>query len=145
MPTGQRTDPYPAFNFKLAIDGVGTSGFSECTGATSEQEVIEYRDGEDKDAAVVKIPGLNKFGDITLRRGYTKDRNLWNWRKDLMTGEIKRRNGTIELQDEKHQMVLRWKFENALPTNLKIPDFNSKNNEIAIEELVLSVEKLTLE
>lgn len=143
--TGQRVDPYPAFNFSLVIDNLdGVTGFSECTGANTEQDVIEYREGS-MDITVTKIPGLKKFGDITLKRGYTQNKLLWQWRQDLMDGTVIRRDGQIVLYNEHRDAVLRWTFISALPKKLSAPAFNGKTNEVAIEELVLAVEGLALD
>ncbi|MCP2257182.1 conserved hypothetical phage tail region protein [Streptoalloteichus tenebrarius] len=145
MPTGQRNDPYAAFNFTLDIDGLsGSHGFSECSGANTEQDVIEYREGT-MDAAVVKIPGLKKFGDITLKRGYTTNRELWEWRRAVLQGKVVRRSGHIVLNDEAGKPALRWKFTNAWPKRYAAPTLSGTTNEVAVEELVLAVESLELE
>jgi phage tail-like protein len=142
--TGKRIDPFPAFHFTLIIEGLTVAGFSEITGANAEQDLIEYREGN-MDITVTKIPGLKKFGDITLKRGYTADNSLWTWRQHLMNGEAIRYDGAILLLDEKRDAVLTWNFINALPKKISAPAFNAKTNEVAIEELVLAVEGLTLD
>jgi phage tail-like protein len=145
--TGTRLDPFAAFNFILDIDGLGgVSGFSECTGANTEQDVIEYREGS-MDTTVTKIPGLKKFGDITLKRGFTTSRDLWDWRKTVLdnTVPVVRRGGHIVLNDESGKAALRWKFTNGWPKKYSAPTLNAKTNEVAIEELVLAVEGLELE
>lgn len=143
--TGARLDPYAAFNFTLDIDGLtGVNGFSECTGANTEQDVIEYREGT-MDITVTKIPGLKKFGDITLKRGFTTSQDLWLWRKTAMDGAVVRRGGHIVLNDESGKPALRWTFTNAWAKKYAAPTFNAKTNEVAIEELVLAVEGLELD
>jgi phage tail-like protein len=143
--TGQRQDPYAAFNFVLDIDGLaGVHGFSECTGANTEQDVIEYREGG-MDTTVTKIPGLKKFGDITLKRGFTADQSLWAWRKTAMDGAVVRRGGHIVLNNEAGKPALRWTFTNAWPKKYSAPTLNGKTNEIAVEEIVLAVEGLELD
>ena len=143
--TGARLDPYAAFNFTLDIDGLaGVHGFSECTGANTEQDVIEYREGT-MDITVTKIPGLKKFGDITLKRGFTTSQDLWKWRKTAMDGAVVRRDGYIVLNDESGKPALRWTFANAWVKKYSAPTFNAKTNEVAVEELVLAVEGLELE
>ncbi|QUQ65642.1 phage tail protein [Kutzneria sp. CA-103260] len=143
--TGVRQDPFAAFNFTLDIDGLdGVHGFSECTGANTEQDVIEYREGS-MDITVTKIPGLKKFGDITLKRGYTTSRDLWEWRKTAMDGKVVRRGGHLILNDEAGKPALRWTFTNAWAKKYSAPTFNAKTNEVAVEELVLAVEGLTLD
>src|SRR5437588_12415463 len=103
--TGGRNDPYAAFNFLVEIDGVTRAGFSECTGLTSETDVIEYRTGNLTNT-VTKLPGLKKFSNITLKRGYTADKALWNWRKLVMDGKTQRQPGAIGLINELRQPAL---------------------------------------
>jgi phage tail-like protein len=143
--TGARVDPFAAFNFTLDIDGMaGVHGFSECTGANTEQDVIEYREGS-MDTTVTKIPGLKKYGDITLKRGYTTNRDLWEWRKTVLDGAVVRRGGHLVLNNEAGRPALRWTFKNAWPKKYSAPTFNGKTNEVAVEELVLAVEGLELD
>src|SRR5262245_35384979 len=120
-PTGQRIDPFAAFNFLLDIDGLtGVTGFSECTGAETEQDVIEYREGGEP-RYMRKRQGLAKFGDITLKRGFTTSRELWEWRESALNGYVIRRDGHIVLRDEAGNEALRWKFTEAWPSKYSAP------------------------
>jgi phage tail-like protein len=144
MATADRNDPYSAFNFVLDIDGLGESaGFSECGGLTSETDIIEYRNGNE-DHTARKLPGLKKFTNITLKRGYTKNDELWKWRKTVLDGKTERKGGTIKLYDEAHNPALSWEFQNGWPSKWEGPALNAKNNEVAIESLEIAVEGLKL-
>lgn len=143
MPTGDRKDPYAAFNFILDIDGI-TAVFSEVTGVNTESDLIEYRTGE-SDITVTKIPGLKKFGNISLKRGMTRDLALWEWRKTVLDGMTERKSGSITLLNEAREPVLRWNFREAWPTKWDAPGFNATGNEIAIETLEIACEGLDLE
>ena len=90
-----RNDPYKAFNFIVEISGISSAGFAECYGLSTETTVIEYREGGDHIGGVRKLPGLHKHTNITLKRGMTANRELWNWRKNIIDGDIDRRNGAI--------------------------------------------------
>jgi phage tail-like protein len=143
--TGQRVDPSAAFNFTLDIDGLaGSYGFAECSGANTEQDVIEYREGN-MDFEVVKLPGLKKSGDITLKRGFTTNREVWDWRRAVLEGMVIRRTGHIVLNDEAGKPALRWKFTNAWPKQYSAPSPSGTATEIAIEELVLVVESFEID
>ena len=65
-------DPYAAFNFVVDIQGM-RAGFAEISGLTIETDVIEYRDGNEGITAR-KLPGLKKFTNINLKRGYVRRR-----------------------------------------------------------------------
>ena len=142
--TGDRNDPYSAFNFLVEIDGVISAGFSECSGLTSETDIIEYRNG-DEDITVRKLPGLKKFTNISLKRGYTQSKELWDWRKKVMDGQTERQPGAIVLLDEARREALRWTFQQGWPSKWEGPAFNAKNNEVAIETLEIAVEALSLD
>ena len=142
MPAPQRNDPYKAFNFLVEIDGIAHAVFSEVTGLESETAVIEYRAGGEN--VVRKLPGLTKFGNITLKRGITQDAELWNWRKSIIDGDIDRRNGSIVLLDDKRSPVVRWNFHNGWICKWEGPALSAKSNEVAIETMEIAHEGLEL-
>lgn len=144
MATGQRDDPFSAFNFLVVIDGVTTAGFSECSGINMETDAIEYRNGSE-DITVRKLPGLKKFGNITLKRGFTKDKGLWEWRKKVLDGKTERQSGSITLLNEAREAAVRWNFREAWPRKLDGPTFNAKTNEVAIETLEIVCEGVEVE
>ena len=144
MANPKRNDPYKSFNFIVEIDGLATAGFTECSGLSTETTVIEYREGSDKDV-VRKLPGLNKFSNITLKRGLTANRDLWNWRKTIIEGTIDRRNVAIILLADDRTEVARFTLSQAWPCKWVGPALNAKGNDIAIEELELAHEGLDLE
>src|SRR5262245_5566733 len=137
--------PFTAFNFTVRIDGGIEGGFSECSGLNTESDVIEYRTGAD-DHTVKKLPGLKKFANIVLKRGFMKDDAVWSWRQmvlDGKTGENNgRRTGSITLLGEDKKPVLEWSFYGAWPAKVEGPSLNAKNNEVAVETLELAIEKL---
>ena len=71
------------------------------------------RNGNERENQVRKITGLAKYANLTLKRGYTQDRALWNWYTNVMNGVPDRRNVTIVLMNERREAVLRWHAENA--------------------------------
>ena len=142
MPAPQRNDPYKAFNFLVEIDGIAHAVFSEVTGLESETAVIEYRAGGEN--VVRKLPGLTKFGNITLKRGITQDAELWNWRKSIVDGDIDRRNGSIVLLDDKRSPVVRWHFRDGWICKWEGPALSAQSNEVAIETMEIAHEGLEL-
>lgn len=144
MATGDRIDPYAAFNFTVEIDGVTTAGFNEVSGLDVESDVIDYRTGE-RENIVTKLPGLKKNPNISLKRGFTRSDELWKWRKAVMDGKTERRSGAIVLHGEDRAPVLRWTFKDGWPSKLAGPALNAKNNEVAIETLEIAHEGLGFE
>lgn len=129
---GDVFDPFASFNFLVEIEGVTEAGFSECTGFDQETEVIEYREGHE-DITVRKIPGLKKFSNVTLKRGLTNDKSLWDWRKKVMDGDIERQNVSIILMDEQRNEKVRWNLLNAWPSKWTGPELKATANEMAVE------------
>jgi phage tail-like protein len=135
--------PYTKFNFQLEVDGTPVAGFSEITGINMESGIIEYREGSDP-THVRKIPGLSKYGNITLKRGFTDDTYLSDWRKTVINGVVARRDGAIILMNEQGQPALRWEFTNAWPSKLEGAAMNATANEVAIETVELAVETVSV-
>ncbi len=136
-----RVDPYRGFNFLVELDGITNAGFQECGGLDVSTDPIDYRDGSDP-LHVRKLPGLNKFSAITLKRGLTDSKDLWDWRNTVIEGRTERKNGSIVLLEEKGQEKLRWNFVNAWPSKWTGPAFNSTGNSVAIESLELTHEEI---
>lgn len=140
----QRQSPYSAFNFLVEFNGQDISaGFSEVTGLGAEITIAEYRNGNDKENHVRKIPNINKVSDVTLKRGIIKSKDLWDWinlvRREGWTAQ---RNVIITLMDEANEnAVERWTLQNAVPIKYTGPSLNAKGGtDVAMEELVLSAE-----
>ena len=141
--SGDRVDPFSAFNFVVEFDGLPVAAFSECSGLTTETDVIEYRNG-DEDITVRKLPGLRKYTNITLKRGFTDSKDLWEWRKKVIDGQTERQAGSIVLRNEAREEALRWNFREGWPSKWEGPALNAKNNEVAIETLEIAVEHIEL-
>lgn len=144
MPDGKRNDPYAQFNFLIEIDGVIQGGFSEASGLTTDTDVIEYRDGTEPQATVRKLPGLMKYTNIVLKRGFTQNRALWEWRKKVIDGKTSRASGSIVLLDEGREEALRWNFREGWPCKWEGPALNGKTSEVALETLEICHEGLSL-
>jgi phage tail-like protein len=145
MATGDRRDPYRSFNFQLEIDGVPLGAFSEASGLTAEGDAVDYREGTDRRNHVRKLVGLRKSANISLKRGYTQDKSLWQWYGNIVNGQADRRNVTIVLMNEAREPVLRWHAENAWPNKIEGPSFKASGNEVAMESVELVHEGLTID
>lgn len=145
-----RERPYVQFNFLVDL-GNGTqgpdAGFQEVSGIGMEVTVAEYRTGNHKENSVMKITGLNKATDVTLKRGVIGSLTMYQWLNDIRNGDQKAfRNVTIQLQNEDHTAVVAtWKLLRArIIKNVNGP-FNAKGTDVAIEELTLAYERLEME
>jgi len=137
--------PLPAFHFKVEWGGQNV-GFTEASGLTQEVQLIEYRDGNSPDYSTIKMPGLHKFNNITLKRGIMKgDNEFFKWLNTVKLNTIERRNLTISLLNEEHEAVMVWKAVNAFPVKVEGPGLKASGNEVAVESIELAHEGLTLQ
>lgn len=136
-----RVDPYKNFRFLVEIDNIVQAGFSDCSGFGSNVEVIEYREGGDA-ATVRKLPGKTSYPDITLKWGLTDSRDLYDWHRTAIAGRIERKNGSIVVLDDTGQEKVRWNFFSAWPSKWDSPDFSAKGNDVAIDTLTVSCERV---
>jgi phage tail-like protein len=139
-----RNDPYRGSRYLVEIDGIVQAGFSEATIPDSSQDPIEYREGNEV-PTVRKIPGLVKYGNLSLKWGITDNLELYEWRKMVEQGKMKeaRRNIAIILLDEEGNPKSRWEFIEAWPTKYDAPDLNATGSDIAIENLEIAHEGMT--
>jgi phage tail-like protein len=151
MPPVTREDPYAAYNFLVIVtnvsdDGIAVSGsFTEVSGLDVELPIIEYRTGSE-DITVRKLVGMRKAPSaLTCKRGVTGHVAFWNWIKEALDGRVRRTSGSIVMLDENRQEVMRWNFDRAWPTKYTGPSFNATKNEIAMETVVLTVERFEVD
>jgi phage tail-like protein len=148
-----RETPYGAFNFLVEISGssrdAGTAlgGFSDVSGLTNEMTVAEYRNGNDLQNHVKKIPGPHKIGDTTLKRGLVNSSDFWEWVEAVRTiGINAQRSVTITLLDEARAPVQKWTLQGVIPLKYTGPTLAAKGGgDAAMEELVLSSESMDFE
>lgn len=144
-----RPTPYSAFNFLVGIDGIEETdfvgGFSEVSGLNAEVTMAEYRAGNAKVNYVSKVPGVNKSGDVTLKRGVIGSDNIFAWLNEARSGDLKAKKDsvTIKLLNEQRDEtpVVTWVLKGVTPIKWTGPTLTAKGGgDVAMEELVLSVE-----
>ncbi len=137
---GRGHDHIGNFNFRIEIEGLASASFKQMEGLGSETEVIEY--GGTVDQIVRKRPGRHKFTDITLKRGYTNNPELWEWRRGVMDGNVVRKSGSIIICADEGTEIMRYNFFDAWPTKWKGFSLDGKGTDGLIEELTLTIERL---
>ncbi len=134
--------PHGRFRYKVEIDGLAAGGFSEVTGFNASIDVIEYREG-DMVTTPMKLPGLKKYGNITLKQGLADSMVLYDWIVEGINGAVQRKTITITLLDEEESPAASWQVINAWPVKYSAPDFNATSSEVAIESLEIAHEGMT--
>ena len=146
-----RDRPYVQFNFLVDLgDGVTDgpqAGFQEVSGIGMEVTVSEYRNGNHKENSVLKITGMNKSTDVTMKRGVIGSLNLYQWLNQIRNGDQNAmRTVTVQLQNEDHTAVVQtWKLLRARIIKHTSGPLNAKGTDVAMEELVVAYERLEME
>lgn len=135
--------PQAKFRYKVEIDGLEAGGFSEATGFDASIDVIEYREGDMTAETPMKIAGLKKYGNITLKQGLTDSRVMYDWLAAGVNGEVQRKTLTLTLLNDTQAPAASWQIINAWPTKYTAPDFNATASEIAIETVEIAHEGMT--
>jgi phage tail-like protein len=150
--------PLTKMNFLVTVNNIaGTAAFSEVTGVEATVDVIEFRQGNSASLAPVKIPGLVKHGNVTLKMGYIINSPFKTWIQECVSetrGQIPRQNVTIELIDinpgAPAQLVTaatgtrQWTLTNAWVTKYSAPDLDAKTSDVAIESVEIAYEELVI-
>jgi phage tail-like protein len=137
---------YPLPKFHFLVEWGGNKGsFTEVTGLDHQVEAIEYREGNSPVYSKIKMPGLHKYSNITLKRGtFAGDTDFYNWLNEIQLNKITRRDVIIKLLDETHNPVFTWKAVGAFPLKVAASDLKSDGNEVAIETIEIAHEGLSL-
>lgn len=136
--------PLPKFHFRVAWDSTVMS-FQEVSGLDVQAEEIKYRHGDSKVFSPIKMPGLKKYGNVTMKKGIFKgDNKFWDWLNQIKMNTIKRVPVTISLLDENGDPTMVWKLTNAWPTKITGTDLKSEDNNVAIESIEIAHEGLEI-
>jgi phage tail-like protein len=80
-----------------------------------------------------------KWGDITLKRGVTSIKDVWDWRQLVVDGKVvsARANGTITMFDTSGTPVAQWDFTNGWPSKVSGPSLTSDSSAFVVEEMTI--------
>ncbi|MBO0790158.1 MAG: phage tail protein [Ktedonobacteraceae bacterium] len=148
--------PFTTFNFAVEINVpeiadlptyLCDAAFSECDGLEMTMEVKTIREGGNN-GKQIRLTGPTSYGMLTLKRGMTNSFDLWNWFSAMhASNNLKARANaeiTVFAADGETEQV-RFILERCIPIKLKAPALNAKDGIVAIEELQLAYETLTLQ
>lgn len=136
--------PLPKFHFQVKWDA-NVMSFQEVSGLDIQAEEIKYRSGDNPVFSPIKMPGLKKFGNVTMKKGiYKGDNKFWDWLNQIKMNTIKRVPVTISLLDEAGAPTMVWTLANAWPTKITGTDLKAEGNEVAVESIEIVHEGLTI-
>lgn len=156
--TGGMSYPLTKMNFKVVVNQINASAaFNQVTGIDAAVDVIEFRQGDSGSLAPVKLPGLVKHGNVTLRFGYTLDSEFKTWIQECVSerrGTMPRNDVQIELIDinggapSKKATAITgtrvWKLTDAWVTHYTGPELDASNSDVAIESVEIAYEELVI-
>jgi phage tail-like protein len=134
MSDRSKTDPYRAFRFAVERGKVEIGGFSQVAGLSRETSVEEYREGGEN-GYVHKLANVAKYGNITLKRGLTKNSDLWAWHQDVLVGDISLEDLDVVLRDERGEDRWRWTVTRAYPVKWTGTDLDASQANIFVESI----------
>ncbi|MDF7775013.1 phage tail protein [Sphingomonas sp. AOB5] len=138
------TWPLPKFYFSVTLAGQAVP-FQEVSGLETEVQVIEYRGDNSGIFAPIKMPGLAKVGNVTLKKGiFATSDTLWSWFDQITMNTIARQTILVDLLDESGGVQYRWTLNNAFPTKLTGTDMKSDGNEVAVESVEIAYETIVI-
>jgi phage tail-like protein len=136
--------PLPRFHFLVKWDSHVMS-FQEVSGLDVDAQPIEYRAGDNPVFSTVKMPGIRKYGNVTMKKGVFKaDNKFWDWFNQIKMNTIKRVPVTISLLEESGSPTMVWTLANAWPTKITGTDLKAEGNEVAVETIEIAHEGLTI-
>ena len=139
--------PLPKFYFSVHVGSYEQPvSFQEVSGLDTESHPVKYRQKDSKLFSTLKMPGIVKTGNVTLKKGtIAKGKGFMNWLEAIQLNTLKKETVTIRLLDEAGKTIMTWTLKNAFPTKFSISDLNATGNEVAIETLEIAHEGLTME
>ena len=140
--TEQSNTTWPSAKFQFTVKIGGQEAFfQEVTGLNAETQQIEYRSGNSKVFSTVKMPGLKKFGNVTLKKGIFKDANsFWDLYNKVVKSTFERATVVISLLDESNAVAMSWILANAFPAKITVSDMKSGNGPVIVETIELAYE-----
>ncbi len=137
--------PMPKFSFKVNWGSQQDIAFQEVSGLDKEVQIIEYRHGNAKLYSTIKMPGIVKHGNVTMKRGvFVKDNIFTDWMDQIAMNTIARRTVVIMLLDENQGVTMKWQLNNAWPTKITCTDMKSDANEVAVDTIEIAYEQLII-
>jgi phage tail-like protein len=136
--------PLPTFYFQVQW-GDNDLSFQEISGLDVEAQTIEYRHGDSPVFSAIKMPGIKKYGNVTMKKGvFQGDNQFFDWLNQIKDNTIKRVPVSISLLDEMGKATMVWTLHNAWPTKITGTDLKSYGKEVVIETIEIAYEGLSI-
>jgi phage tail-like protein len=132
--------PMPEFRFLVTCDAFEVA-FQEVTGLDVEADPVEYRAGTSKRFSAVKMPGLRKVSNVTLKKGvFGRGNAFWDWFDRIRMNTVERKTITVSLLDQNGVPTMTWTLKNAFPTKVTGTDLKAEGDEVAVDAIEIAHE-----
>jgi phage tail-like protein len=150
-PSDPSAHPFTAFNFLVEIEvrdlgeALCLAAFSECDGLEMTVEAKTIREGG-RNSGPVHMTGQVSYAQLTLKRGMTANLDLWRWFERVHggAGGLRGTAAVVMLAADHTTEQLRFVLDGCLPVKLRAPALSAKDGLLAIEEMQIAYESLTL-
>ena len=140
--------PFTTFNFSVEINRGQSGGplaaaeFSECDGLEMTMDVKTIREGGANDRPI-RVNGPVNYSNLTLKRGMTRNHDLWTWFQDSVADPRLRADAEVVMlaPDGKTEQA-RFQLSRCVPVKMKAPALAAKDGNVAIEEIQIAYETL---
>ncbi|WP_118986959.1 phage tail protein [Photorhabdus sp. CRCIA-P01] len=135
--------PIPTYRFVVSV-GDEQIPFNSVSGLDISYDVIEYKDGIGHH---YKMPGQRQLINITLRKGvFPGDTKLFDWLNSIQLNQVEKKDVSISLTNEAGtEILMSWNVANAFPTSLTSPSFDATSNDIAVQEIKLTADRVMIQ
>jgi len=130
--------------FALEIDSLTLGWFTGCSGMSLEFDVTSYKETNGKKVIERKRPGKPKYSEITLKRGFTTNKAIHDWFKEVVDAEkpTPYKTASIVIYDRQQKEAARFNLETCWPSKLSVSDLSAGSDDVMIEELTIQHEFL---
>jgi phage tail-like protein len=126
------TDPFLNNHFRVEIDGVATSDFTEVILPEPRADIIEFRTGGERTTR--KIAGRVRYSNLVLRRGLSQSDELFQWWSLVVSGVPARKNASVVLLGSSLEEVKRWNLFRLLPARYTLSPLSTIEAPVALME-----------
>lgn len=137
-------DPIGNYNFSISIGSVIAGNFKEMSGLSVSRAVNDYREGHEATLQPRKIPGLRSLSNVTLKRGFIEEQELWSWCEMNRHEKNFKQDVDLVVFNDQFDEIARWTLKNAWPTRWSAPSFDATSTGLAMEEIELAFDDVAL-
>jgi phage tail-like protein len=140
-------ETWPLVKFWFEVDfGTTLKGilFQEVSGLEAENEVIKYRALNSPLFSKVKMPGIAKYNNITMKKAaFPNNNSFWDWYAETRRNTTNRGTILIKLLDEAGKIGMQWLINDACISKITLSSLSDNTHEVAVEKIEIAYQQST--